>query len=67
MYTLGYMVALAALGFHLHGGWGKAVTKMGLPDGLVAPAAALMQALIWPLCLGFASVPLYLFYQSINA
>ena len=58
-------MALIALGYHLNVGWGKAVTKMGLPKDMVEPAAAFMQTAVWPICIGFACVPVYLWQQSL--
>jgi len=34
--------------------------KIGLPQPFVKPAAAIGRFLVWPLCLGFAAVPVYL-------
>ena len=55
-----YAASVGVLGYHLSLGWAKVALKIGLPQPLVKPAAAIGKFAVWPLCLGFAAVPLYL-------
>ena len=61
-----YVVAMGALGYHLNVGWPKAVRKMGLPKNYVPAADALGRGLIWPLMIGFASTPVYVFWLTMQ-
>ena len=61
-YAFGYIAAVAVLGFHMHTGWTKAVHKMGLPSAYLKPVTTLLQLLIYPICLGFMAVPLFVWY-----
>ena len=59
-----YLACMFAVGYHLSYGWPKAVKKMGLPRNYEAPADALGQWLIWPLCGGFCAAPLYVLWLT---
>eukprot|EP01063_Lacrimia_lanifica_P035155 TRINITY_DN6635_c0_g1_i2.p1 TRINITY_DN6635_c0_g1~~TRINITY_DN6635_c0_g1_i2.p1 ORF type:complete len:746 (+),score=302.57 TRINITY_DN6635_c0_g1_i2:73-2310(+) len=62
-----YVLAAAAIGYHLHYGWPKAVRKMGLPTASQEPVAALGQALVYASCSVMAFVPVYLHTLGVPA
>jgi succinate dehydrogenase/fumarate reductase cytochrome b subunit len=54
-----YMLALGAVAVHLFSGWTKAVLKMDATKEQRPKFVAMGHALIWPLVIGFAIGPLY--------
>lgn len=55
-----YLSGAAAVGFHLQKGWSKTVLKMDLTKTEMEVSKAIGNAMILPLCGGFASIPLWL-------
>jgi succinate dehydrogenase / fumarate reductase cytochrome b subunit len=62
--AFGHALAVVCLGYHLSLGWSKAVYKLGLAKEYIVPAGALGRALVFPLCGGFAIVPMYVWFTQ---
>jgi succinate dehydrogenase/fumarate reductase cytochrome b subunit (b558 family) len=59
-----YTVSVAAVGVHLWYGWGKTVLKMDVAKEMKPAFTAMGQFLVWPLCLGFTSLPIYFYWLA---
>ena len=57
-----YVAGVFGVGFHLYYGWTKTVRKMaGVDKAWWKPFERLGIALVFPLCIGFALCPVYIF------
>ncbi len=64
-YDVFYLVALLLLGYHLRHGFQSAFQSLGLRNKKYAPLIDALAFIVWfPIPFGFATIPIYFYYQQ---